>query len=295
MLPLVTIVTPSLNMAEFLEATILSVLAQDYLPIEYIILDAGSTDHTPEILKQYSDRVTVIVAPDDGPADSIHKGLSLAKGEIVAWLSADDLLLPRAVQSAVDALTGNPKAAGVYGGAQWIQANGDVIGAYPARPYDEPLLERECFICQPACFFRKEVYTIAGGIDKHLRYTFDWDLWIRMSRVAPFVYVPGLWAQSRMHRSNLTLGQRGQVLDESIALLRRHAGFVPVRWVYGWMSYQDRPSDQFFDVPPRSPWRYLRSLWLGAQWNKGQIGRYAGEWMQGLRAYRPFANRPDRG
>ncbi len=282
-------------MAEYLEATILSVLAQDYSPIEYIILDAESTDHTPEILKRYADRVTVIVAPDDGPADSIHKGLLRAKGEIVAWLSADDLLLPDAVRSAVEALANHPEALGVYGDAQWIQANGKVIGAYPTHTYDRHLLDRECFICQPACFFRKDAYSVARGIDPHLRYTFDWDLWIRMAGIGPFAHVRGLWAQSRMHSSNLTLGQRGQVLDESIALLRRHTAYVPVRWVYGWMSYQDRPSDQFFDVPPRSAWRYLRTLWLGAQWNKGQIGRYAGEWIQGLRAYRPFANRPDRG
>lgn len=293
--PLVSIVTPSLNMVEYLEATILSVLSQDYQPIEYIVLDAGSTDGSAGILKRYQDRIDVVVGPDDGPADAIHKGLLRAKGEIVAWLSADDLLLPGAVRAAVNALETHPEAAGVYGAAEWIQASGKVIGPYPTTEFSTAALQAECFICQPACFFRKRVYLAAQGIDKSLRYTFDWDLWMRMSKVAPFIYVNDLWAQSRMHASNLTLGQRGQVLEESVALLRRTIGYIPVRWVYGWMTYREQPSDQFFDVPPRSPWRYLRTLWLGMKWNKGQMGRYAGEWMQGLRAYRPFANRPHRG
>ena len=292
---MVSIVTPSLNMAGFLEATINSVLAQDYFRIEYIILDGGSTDGSIEILRRYEDRIQVIVGPDDGPADAVRKGLGRAKGDIVAWLSADDLLLPGAVRAAVDALERNPNADGVYGDAQWIEAGGGVIGDYPTASFDAQRLQRECFICQPACFFRKSIYHQAKGIDKHLRYTFDWDLWIRMGRVAPFVQAPGLWAQSRMHSANLTLGQKGKVLDESIALLRRHSGYVPVRWVYGWMTYRECPSDQFFHVPPQSPWRYLRALFTGARWNKGQIGRYAGEWFQGLRAYRSSANRPDRG
>jgi len=288
--PLVSIVTPSLNMAEFLEATIQSVLAQDYSSIEYTILDGGSTDGTRAIAERYKDRITFIAEPDDGPADSIHKGLSRARGEIVSWLSADDLLLPGAVRAAVEAIGKHPKASGVYGDAQWINASGQVIRAYPTRSFDAAELMRECFICQPACFFRKAAYAAAGGVDKQLGYTFDWDLWMRMSKAAPLVHVPDLWAQSRMHSSNLTLGQRGKVLEESIALLRRRAGYVPVPWVYGWMTYQEQPTDQFFDVPARSPWRYVRALRLGLAWNKGQNARYAGEWISGLRAHRPTAN-----
>ncbi len=282
-------------MVAFLDEAIRSVLAQDYARIEYIVLDGGSTDGSADILDRYRGVIEVIVAPDDGPADCIQKGFGRASGEILAWLSADDVLLPNAVREAVEALARNPSAAGVYGDAQWISGSGATIGAYPTGDFAANRLERECFICQPACFFRTSTFQSAGGMDVGLRYTFDWDLWIRMSRVAPFVHVTGQWARSRMHATNISLGQKGRVLDESIALLRRHARYVPVHWVYGWLSYADEPSDQFFQVPRRSPARYLRALYTGARWNSGQMARYAGEWFQGLRAHRSSSNRPDGG
>jgi hypothetical protein len=127
-------------------------------------------------------------------------------------------------------------------------------------------------------------------MDAALRFTFDWDLWIRMSRAMPFVHVPERWARSRMHANNISLGHKGRVLEESIALLLRHAGYVPVRWVYGWLSQRDAPSDQFFVLPRKSAWRYLRALVIGAKWNRGQLARYAGEWISGLRANRTSAN-----
>ena len=101
--PTVTIVTPSYNQGEFIRATIESVLAQDYPRLEYIVMDGGSSDQTSAIAAEYASRLTWISEKDRGQAHAINKGFGRAKGDIVAWLNSDDILLPGAVTRAVNA------------------------------------------------------------------------------------------------------------------------------------------------------------------------------------------------
>src|SRR5215467_6479792 len=103
-MPLVSIVTPTLNMARHLPETIASVLGQDYCRIEYIVMDGGSTDETLAILEGFKDRLSYTSAPDAGTSDAIFKGFRRAKGQILAWVNADDTLIPGAVRTAVEYL-----------------------------------------------------------------------------------------------------------------------------------------------------------------------------------------------
>ena len=99
--PIVSIITPSLNQAQFIRATIESVLGQEYLPLEYWIVDGGSTDGTLEILRGYSEQLNWVSEPDEGQASAINKGWRLARGEIVAYLNADDTYLPNTIDRVV--------------------------------------------------------------------------------------------------------------------------------------------------------------------------------------------------
>jgi glycosyltransferase involved in cell wall biosynthesis len=278
--PLVSVITPSLNAAKFLEETIRSVLAQDYPHIEYLVMDGGSTDDTLALLERYRGRLEYVSEPDGGAADAINRGFRKAQGEIVAWLGADDLYLPGAISAAVASLLENPAVAAVYGEGYWIGETGQTLGRYPTvAPYHPAMFRRECPICQPACFLRREAVETVGGLDGALQSAFDYDLWIRLSRHYPFHALPRYLAQSRMHARNKSLGQKQRMFEECIHLLLRHYGYVPVPWIYGYVSFLKDHTDQFFTPLQRSPAAYLRSLVLGSRYNTRHLLRYWKEWL----------------
>lgn len=107
--PKITIITPSLNQGQFIEATILSILSQKYPNLEYIVMDGGSSDNTLDILRSYSDRVRWLSEKDKGQTNAINKGLRMASGEILAYLNADDLLLPGTLEKVAKKIHGRSK------------------------------------------------------------------------------------------------------------------------------------------------------------------------------------------
>lgn len=217
--PLVSIVTPSYNQAQFLEQTISSVLGQDYPNLEYLIADGGSTDGSREIIQRHSDRLAWWVSePDAGQAEAINKGLRRARGEIVAWLNSDDLYLPGAVSQAVEVLNKNPDLGFVYGEAITIDENGKPLGRFRFEEWGLVDLASFRIICQPAVFMRRSVLERAGYLDSSYHYMLDHHLWIRMARLAPVAFVRagaetserplrGLWAAARHHAGAKNVSQ----------------------------------------------------------------------------------------
>lgn len=276
--PLVSVVTPVYNLAAHIEETVESVLSQDYPHIEYLVMDGGSTDGTLEILRRYEGRLKLFSGPDRGTAEAVNKGFRLSRGEIFAFLNGDDVYLPGAVGAVVDFLREHPVAGGVYGEAEWVSEEGRIVGRYPTRAFMPEKLAEECFICQPACFLRREVFRKAGMLDESLSCAFDYDLWIRVSRIARLEKIDRVLVRVRMRRSSKTLGERRRALAESMGVLKRHYGYVPFAWVYAYTAFLVDRRDQFYERLRPGVFKLLASLLVGMRYNAGRAGRFIGEW-----------------
>lgn len=197
---LVSIVTPSYNQARYLEATIQSVLAQDYARIEYIVVDGDSTDGSVELIKKYQSHLAYWVSEKDhGQADAINKGLARASGEILAWLNSDDYYLPSTISAAVKIFEENPEVVMLYGDMLAVDEHGQTINLLKYRQLSlEDLL---CFqiIGQPAVFFRRAAYEKTGGLDAAFHFLLDQHLWIRLAQQGEILHVPQTWAAARYH------------------------------------------------------------------------------------------------
>jgi len=197
---LVSIITPSFNQARYLEATIQSVLSQDFSQIEYMVIDGASTDGSLEIIKKYENRLARWVSEKDkGQADAINKGLARANGNILAWLNSDDYYLPNAITSAVKAFEENPDVVMVYGDMLAVDEHGQTINVLKYKQLSlEDLL---CFqiIGQPAVFFRREAFEKIGGLDTTFHFLLDHHLWIRIAKQGKILHLPQTWATARYH------------------------------------------------------------------------------------------------
>ena len=198
--PLVSIVTPSFNQARYLEDTIRSVLDQDHLNLEYIIVDGASTDGSIDIIRKYQDKLAWWVSEkDSGQAEAINKGLARARGEIVAWLNSDDTYLPGAISAAVRAFEENQDVVLVYGNMLAVNENGDITNVLKYRQMS--LADLLCFqiIGQPAVFFRRAALEKAGKLDATYHFFLDHHLWLRIALQGRILHVDETWAAARYH------------------------------------------------------------------------------------------------
>jgi glycosyltransferase involved in cell wall biosynthesis len=229
-LPLVSIVTPSLNQGRFIRHTIDSVLSQDYPRLEYLVVDGGSTDGTVDILRSYGDRLTWRSAPDSGQADAVNSGFRLSRGEILGWVNSDDTYEPGAVTAAVEHLMAHPDIAVVYGNAYYIDHHHTVIGAHPTEDFSMSRLAETCLIGQPAAFIRRHPLEAVGMLDPTLRYGMDYDLWIRLGRRYRIDRIDRFLASMRRHPHTKSFSQSDQMFRELYAIARRSFGRVPPHW-----------------------------------------------------------------
>jgi glycosyltransferase involved in cell wall biosynthesis len=249
--PLVSIITPSLNQADFLEETIRSVLGQDYRSLEYIIVDGGSTDGSLRIIKQHADRLAWWVSePDKGQTDAINKGFARAKGDIFAWLNSDDTYQPGAVTEAVEYLNRRPETGMVYGDANLIDDQGNLVGRFPARPTDYRKLRKGyVHIPQQAAFFRRSLWREVGPLDPSFYFAMDYDLWVRIAGRAPIAYHPRIWANFRLHGNAKTITADDRCWPEMLRVHYREGGSW-LSWIvlkaklrpmlYGWLPLRWR-------------------------------------------------------
>jgi glycosyltransferase involved in cell wall biosynthesis len=204
--PTFSIVTPSFNHAAFLEATIQSVLSQDYPPAEYRVMDGGSTDDSVSILRKFDSRLSWSSGPDDGQADAVNKGIAQTHGEIVGWLNSDDTYASGALSAILGIFSRHPEVGVVYGDADFIDADGSLIAPCAhIEPFNRSrLLHYGDFVVQPAAFFRRSVFDQVGGLDASLHWAMDYDFWLKAANLTEFFYLPRVLAHYRWLGSNKT-------------------------------------------------------------------------------------------
>lgn len=185
------------NGAATLERTIASVLGQTYAPIEYIVVDGGSTDGTLGIIRRHEARLARWLSePDDGISDAFNKGIRLATGAYVALINADDWMAPDQIARGVAALERDRDAAYAFGDCIVSGLAGETLYRIKGNPdYATEIAHRMPELAHPTVLARRSAYSRFGGFDPELRYAMDYEWLLRLHvRGARGVYVPGMLA-----------------------------------------------------------------------------------------------------
>lgn len=227
-----SIVTPSYQHAEYIEQTIRSVVEQDYPHVEYRVIDGGSTDETLQILRRYEDKLKWVSEPDRGQTDAINKGFVLARGDILGWLNADDYYAPGALRTVAEYFTAHADAVFVYGDAVGIDRKGRKYGARihirARQQIDESdfdiLVNRYDFLVQPACFWRASLWRDLGDLDVNLRYSMDYEYWMRVAKRYRMDYLPVTLAYERLYGQAKTGTGDINRIEEIEQVAVRHGG-----------------------------------------------------------------------
>lgn len=226
--PAIAIVTPSLNHAPFLGATIDSVLSQNYPALYYHVQDGGSADGSIDILKRYGDKISWHSAPDGGQADAINQGFAGVDCEIMAYLNSDDILLPGALACIANFFEARPEIDIVYGHRIFIDYAGSEIGRAILPAHSSEALRYAGYVPQETMFWRRRVWDAVGPMDTKFQYALDWDFMLR-AQVAGFKFarLRRFLACFRVHDAQKTTKNYELGRKEMQSLRLRNLGYVP--------------------------------------------------------------------
>jgi glycosyltransferase involved in cell wall biosynthesis len=220
----ISVVVPSYNQGQFLEQTLRSILDQDYPNLEVLVLDGGSTDNSLAIIKQYARRLSFWRSHrDGGHAAAVAEGLSMATGDICAFVNSDDMLANGSLHVVARTFAAHPKV-------NWSIGDTCLIDEH-SRPYHylrEPyvlkqwqIFVRNC-IPQPSVFWRKSFYDQHGSLNPSLKYCMDPDLFFQFWRVSEPMMVRQLLSYQRHHPATKTATLQHVSAEEYPRLLEKY-------------------------------------------------------------------------
>jgi len=183
-LPRLTVITPSLNQAKYLERALRSVLDQNYPDLEYIVMDGGSTDGSVDILRRYHDRLAHWVSePDQGQSWAINRAIEHASGEIVAYINSDDYYLPGAFEAALPRFH-DPTVRWVAGATEYREVDGrldSIAGPVQLTGSRASWVRTTWYVPQASSFWRRDVFDEFGLLREDLHFVFDTEFGLRLA------------------------------------------------------------------------------------------------------------------
>lgn len=232
-MPLLTVVTPSLNAAATLDEALASVRDQGFGDeIEHVVVDGVSTDGTLEMLRAAED-VRWVSEPDRGLSDAMNKGVAMASGEYIGWLNADDFYLPGALRTVIEALAGRPTwltapCMIVDGEGREIRRGVTRYKRFFLRHYGRRSLLVQNYVAAPSTFVRRDAILAAGGFDERFKYSMDYDMWLRLAERADPVVLAEPVTAFRMAGESLSMTGFERQFEEHAQNAREHGRGAPL-------------------------------------------------------------------
>jgi glycosyltransferase involved in cell wall biosynthesis len=226
-LPKISIVTPSFNQAQFLEATMLSVLGQHHDGLEYVVVDGGSTDGSVEVIRRHESGLAWWVSePDGGYADAVNKGFARTRGEVMGWINSSDLYLPWTLEVVAEVFASRPEVEWITGAPCMAGNDGLLRSTGSSNVNRHDLLSGKCAsIQQESTFWRRSLWEAVGGLDGSFRCAADFDLWTRFFANAELFSVACALAAFRVHGDRLErLGPDGYRAEAATSLKKMIGG-----------------------------------------------------------------------
>lgn len=243
-----SIVTATWNCATTLADCLSSVASQEGVCLEHIVIDGASTDGTQELLAHHRDQLATLVSePDHGIYDALNKGVSLASGEIVGFLHADDVYAGPHVLARVAAAFSDPAVSAVYGDLEYVAQDDPsrVIRHWRSGQFSPAKLRRGWMPPHPTLFLRRSLYERFGAFDLRYRIAADYDFMLRVlgGMDGEVVYLPEVLVRMRVGgASNRSLKQiLRKSREDYLALRRNRMGGLPA---LAWKNLSKLP--QFF-------------------------------------------------
>lgn len=227
----IALITPSYNQGCFLRRTIESVLSQQDVAVEHVIVDACSTDDTLSVLRSYPG-LRWVSEPDSGQANAINKGFGMTEARILGWLNSDDYLEPGSLHSVVEAFVSHPETDLVYGDVQFVDLHGRHLSTVSGETLTPWGLRRNPdLIRQPGMFFRRSLWERLGGLREDLHLVFDYDFFLRAVLEKPFHHIPRVLSCYRHYKTTKSTSlQSKQALELFQVAVRHRTMSVPLLW-----------------------------------------------------------------
>jgi len=219
-----SIITCTWNSEPYLKECIDSVLAQDYPHIEWIFVDGGSTDGTLERIRALPRPYTLLENVRGGISNAMNAGLKAATGDVIMHLHSDDYLFGKDVLTRVAALFRLSGRQWLFGRTLTLVDEELIADRYVAPRFTYANLLRGNFIPHPATFVRRDFMLETGGFDTDLKYAMDYDMWLKLGRVAAPLQLNEPLAVFREHQGSLSTRERRAALEEDFRVRLKHAG-----------------------------------------------------------------------